>query len=276
MLTESRIALPSIRPLILLFLALFIAGCSGDDQPLYVERPVEELYNGALNNLEQGNWEDAATGFDEVERQHPYSVWATKAQLMAAYSYYQSNRYDDAILAAERFISLHPGNKDIAYAYYLVAISYYEQIVDVGRDQGNTLRALQALQEVVRRFPNTEYARDAGLKIDLARDHLAGKDMEIGRFYQKQALYLAAILRYRSVVENYQTTSHVPEALMRLVECYLALGVASEAQTAAAVLGYNYPGSSWYLDAYNMLTGENLYPQIDDRSWIAQTWDSLF
>ncbi len=276
MLTESRIALPSIRPLILLFLALFIAGCSGDDQPLYVERPVEELYNGALNNLEQGNWEDAATGFDEVERQHPYSVWATKAQLMAAYSYYQSNRYDDAILAAERFISLHPGNKDIAYAYYLVAISYYEQIVDVGRDQGNTLRALQALQEVVRRFPNTEYARDAGLKIDLARDHLAGKDMEIGRFYQKQALYLAAILRYRSVVENYQTTSHVPEALMRLVECYLALGVDSEAQTAAAVLGYNYPGSSWYLDAYNMLTGENLYPQIDDRSWIAQTWDSLF
>ncbi|MEQ8347610.1 MAG: outer membrane protein assembly factor BamD [Sneathiellaceae bacterium] len=276
MLTESRIALPSIRPLILLFLALFIAGCSGDDQPLYVERPVEELYNGALNNLEQGNGEDAATRFDEVERQHPYSVWATKAQLMAAYSYYQSNRYDDAILAAERFISLHPGNKDIAYAYYLVAISYYEQIVDVGRDQGNTLRALQALQEVVRRFPNTEYARDAGLKIDLARDHLAGKDMEIGRFYQKQALYLAAILRYRSVVENYQTTSHVPEALMRLVECYLALGVASEAQTAAAVLGYNYPGSSWYLDAYNMLTGENLYPQIDDRSWIAQTWDSLF
>ncbi len=280
MLTDLRSVLLQIRgvlPLVAaLALPLVLAACSGDEGPLYVERPVEELYNGALNDLEQGNWQQAAQGFDEVERQHPYSVWATKAQLMAAYSYYQSNKYDDAILAADRFIGLHPGNKDIAYAYYLKAISYYEQIVDVGRDQANTERALQSLEEVVRRFPNSEYARDARLKIDLARDHLAGKDMEIGRFYQKQNLYLAAILRYRSVVESYQTTSHVPEALARLVECYLALGVASEAQTAAAVLGYNYPGSEWYLDSYNLLTGENLYPRIDDRSWITQAWDSLF
>ena len=274
MLTDMRSVLQRLRYLVPLLLAL--QACSGDEGPLYVERPVEELYNGALTNLEQGNWQQAAEGFDEVERQHPYSVWATKAQLMAAYSYYQSNKYDDAILAADRFISLHPGNKDIAYAYYLKAISYYEQIVDVGRDQANTERALQSLEEVVRRFPNTEYARDARLKIDLARDHLAGKDMEIGRFYQKQNLYLAAILRYRSVVENYQTTSHIPEALMRLVECYVALGVDSEAQTAAAVLGYNYPGTEWYLDAYNLLTGENLYPKLDDRSWMAQALDSVF
>lgn len=254
---------------------LGLAACSSDE-PLYVERPVEELYNGALNNLAQGNWYEAAIGFDEVERQHPYSVWATRAQLMAAYAYYQNNLYDDAILAAERFINLHPGNRDIAYAYYLIAISYYEQIVDVGRDQANTERALESLEEVVRRFPNTEYARDARLKIDLARDHLAGKDMEIGRFYQRQNLYLAAILRYRSVVENYQTTSHIPEALLRLVECYMALGVVSEAENAAAVLGYNYPGSEWYLDAYNMLTGENLYPRTSDGSWLTRTWNSIF
>ena len=175
---------------------------------------------------------------------------------MDAYAYYRGNRYDEAIGAIDHFLDLHPGNKDAAYAYYLKALCYYEQIEDVRRDQKTTEQALAALQEVVDRFPNTSYARDAALKIDLTRDHLAGKDMEIGRWYEDRLQYLAAINRFRSVVEKYQTTSHVPEALERLTECYLALGVTDEAQTAAAVLGYNYPGSSWYQVSYDLLESE--------------------
>jgi len=254
---------------------LFLAACSTPKEE-YVEQPVEDLYNKAMNLLSAGAYEPAAKAFDEVERQHPYSVWATKAQLMAAYANYQANVYDEAILAAKRFIDLHPGNRDISYAYYLVALSYYEQISDVGRDQKMTELALQSLEEVVRRFPNTEYARDAKLKIDLTRDHLAGKEMEIGRFYLKRGEYIAAINRFRAVVERYQTTTHVPEALLRLTEAYLAIGVTEEAQTAAAVLGYNYPGSDWYLDAYALLTGVDLRPKVSKRSWMARIWQTIF
>jgi outer membrane protein assembly factor BamD len=255
---------------------LAVSACSSDDEAAYVETPVEQLYNTAIVSLEEGNYQQAGRQFDEVERQHPYSVWATKAQLMAAFAYYQSNKYDDAILAAERFISLHPGNKDVAYAYYLKAISYYEQITGVGRDQRVTRQALDALTEVVRRFPDTEYAKDARLKIDLARDHLAGKEMEIGRFYLNRGQYVAAINRFRTVIEEFQTTTHVPEALHRLTEAYLALGVRDEAKTAAAVLGYNYPGSEWYLDSYALLTGEDLRPELDRDSWIVRAWKSVF
>jgi len=253
-----------------------LAACGSDDKDKYVERPVDELYNTAMDQLQTGNPGAAAKAFDEVERQHPYSVWARKAQLMGAYAYYQTNKYDDAIHAAKRFLELHPGNKDAAYAHYLIAISYYEQIADIGRDQRITQHALNSLQEVVDRYPGGEYARDARLKIDLALDHLAGKEMEIGRYYLGRSQHAAAINRFRTVIEKYQTTTHVPEALHRLTEAYLALGVSGEAQTAAAVLGHNFPGSPWYRDSYVLLTGENLEPAEDKQSWISRVWKSVF
>ncbi len=192
-----------------------LAGCGlfGDSEEEYVERPPEELYNTGLFYMQEEEYNKASKAFDEVDRQHPYSPWATQAQLMSAFAYYLQDKYDDALIALTRFIDLHPGNKSVAYAYYLKAICYYEQIVDVGRDQKNTQLAFDALNDVVTRFPNTDYARDAALKLDLARDHLAGKEMEVGRFYLERKQYLAAINRFRRVVELYQTTTHVPEAL---------------------------------------------------------------
>lgn len=258
-------------------MALAVTGCAGmgAKDVKYIERPVEEIYNTALKELQKGRYFQAAEQFDEVERQHPYSVWARRSMLMAAYSNYQINEYDKAILAAQRFISLHPGNRDVVYAYYLVAISYYEQISDVGRDQKITAEALRALTEVVRRFPTSDYARDARLKIDLTNDHLAGKEMEIGRYYLKQNEYLAAINRFRIVVEFFQTTSHVPEALHRLTESYVALGIIDEAQSAAAVLGHNYPGSDWYQDSYSLLTGKDIRPVENKKSWISRAFDGV-
>ena len=228
-----------------------------------------------MDNLLDESFDAAVAGFAEVERQHPYSVWATRAQIMSAFVHYQSNRYDEAIAAAERFVELHPGNRDAAYAYYLIAMSHYEQISDVDRDQSTTARALQALEEVVRRFPGSTYARDARLKIDLTRDHLAGKEMTVGRYYLRRGNPVAAIGRFRTVVESYQTTSHAAEALHRLTEAYLALGVPGEAQTAAAVLGHNYPGSQWYEHSYALLTGANLEPEADDDSWISRVFGDL-
>ncbi|MCF8466112.1 MAG: outer membrane protein assembly factor BamD [Sneathiella sp.] len=264
------------RPLAWVLMSALLAGCSSNEPAAYVEQPVQELYNKALADLNNENYLEAAQGFDEVERQHPYSVWSTKAQVMSAFAYYQSNQYDQAILAAERFIELHPGNKDAAYAYYLVAISYYEQITGVERDQKITKQALDALQNLVRRFPNSEYAQDARLKIDLTRDHLAGKEMAIGRYYLKQQYLIGAINRFRIVVEQYQTTTHVPEALHRLTEAYLMLGIKDEAQTAAAVLGYNFPGSEWYQDSYALLDANYLKPKINEDSWIVKAWKSVF
>lgn len=258
--------------------ALLLAACASNEKPdkeRYVERPVHEIYNQAVDTLETKNYEAAAKLFDDVERQHPYSVWATKAQIMAAYANYQSKHYDEALIAIDRFIQLHPGNRDVAYAYYLRALSYYEQISDVVRDQLNTQQAFASLQEVVRRFPNTAYARDAKLKIDLTRDHLAGKEMEVGRFYLKRGHYLAAINRFRQVVGEYQTTSHVPEALHRLVEANTALGLIDEAKKAASVLGHNYPGSEWYIDSYALAGDEDLRPK-DERGLFARTLDRIF
>jgi outer membrane protein assembly factor BamD len=255
---------------------LALAACGSDGEEEYVERPVEELYNEGLDSLHAGENDDAATFFDEVERQHPYSTWATRAQLMAAYAHYREARYDDALNAIDRFLSLHPGHQSAPYAYYLRGLCYYEQIADVTRDQKNTELALGALGEVVRRYPGTPYARDAQLKIDLTHDHLAGKDMEIGRFYLTRGEYQAAINRFRRVIEQYQTTSHVPEALHRLTEAYLALGIVDEAQTAAAVLGHNYPGSEWYADSYLLLTGVDARPEEDKGSWISRTFGAIF
>ncbi len=251
--------------------ALALAGCgSSDDNSKYVELPVETLYNRGLDNLGNEDYKDAAKNFEEVDRQHPYSVWATKAQIMAAFAYYQSNKYDEAIIALDRFIQLHPGHRDLPYAYYLKALCYYEQISDVGRDQRMTQQALESLAEVVKRFPESPYARDARLKVELCIDHLAGKEMEVGRYYQKQQQYVGAINRYRVVIERYQTTTHVPEALHRLVESYLSLGVKSEAQENAAVLGYNFPGSEWYQDTYFLMTGEGTRPPDEKQGFFSR------
>jgi outer membrane protein assembly factor BamD len=248
------------RSIALLALAMLgLAACAGGaDDEEYVERPVEDLYNQALDDLLNDLPRQASRGFEEVERQHPYSEWATRAQLMSAYALYEANAYDEAVDAARRFIDLHPGHKDVAYAHYLIGVCYYERISDVGRDQRMTEEAYRAFQELIRRFPDSAYARDAQLKADLAFDHLAGKEMEIGRYYLERGKYVAAINRFRNVVEGYQTTTHVAEALHRLTEAYLALGVEPEAQQTAAVLGYNFPNSPWYVDSYALLTGETV------------------
>jgi outer membrane protein assembly factor BamD len=266
--------------------SLGLSGCGGStaessvqDNLAFREAPVEQLYNNALDQLRRKNWEEAAKAFDEVERQHPYSVWARRAILMSAYSYYEAAKYNQAILAADRFIQLHPGNKDAPYAYYLKAVSLYEQIVDVGRDQKKTEQATAALTELIRRFPQTEYARDARLKYDLTRDHLAGKEMNIGRYYLQRGQQIAAINRFRAVIEKFQTTSHVPEALHRLVESYLSLGIVKEAQTAAAVLGYNYPGNEWYQDSYALLSDNKIKPEEPSQSedsWIGKAFNAVF
>lgn len=263
-------------PMAALALLLAVAACESTDDEVYVEQPVEELYTAAHNAMLDGEYATAARGFDEVERQHPYSTWATRAQIMAAFCYYQDNDYDQAIIAAQRFAELHPGHEDTPYAYYLIAVSYYEQISDVGRDQNATLLALDSLEEVTRRYPATPYAKDAKLKLDLARDHLAGKDMEVGRFYLKRGEYIAAIGRFRRVIERYQTTSHAPEALHRLTEAYLAIGLRQEAQVAAAVLGHNFPNSVWYRDSYALLEGVELGPEDDEESWISRAFNSVF
>lgn len=251
-----------------------LAACGGKDEEAYVEKPVEELYNNAVNAMSSGEYKRAAKLFDEVERQHPYSVWATRATLQAAYAHYQANKYDDAIVALDRFIQLNPSNRDAPYAYYLKALCSYEQITDVARDARMTELALQALQEVVRRFPDSAYARDARVKIDLTYDHLAGKEMEVARFYQKRGQWLAAINRFRNVVEKYQTTSHVPEALHRLVESYMSLGLVDEARRSAAVLGHNYPGSTWYRDSY-ALVGTGELPKDDSPGLVSRTLNAL-
>ena len=280
------LSLRSLRTgLLVMALGTAAAGCSllgldkddasndlNKDAAQYNERPVEQIYGDAWAQINKGDWENAAKQFDEVDRQHPYSVWARRAMLMSAFCSYQANKYSDAVSTADQYISLHPGSHEVAYAFYLKAISLYEQIVDVNRDQANTAGALVALQDVVQRFPDTEYARDATLKIDLTQDHLAGKEMAVGRYYLTRGDYIGAINRFRVVIEQYQTTPQIAESLERLTEAYYSLGLNSEAQTAAAVLGANYPGSEWYTDAYNLLKGRNLKPVEDKGSWISQAF----
>lgn len=249
------------RPLIAAALGLALlplAGCAGPSarsraDTRYIARDVNTLYNAGYDRLQRGQYQQAALFFDEVERQHPYSIWARRAQLMSAFSYYAIRDYTKSIEASRRFLSIHPGNRAAPYALYLISLSYYEQISDVTRDQGITQQALNAFGELIRRYPNSPYADDARLKVDLVRDHLAGKEMEIGRFYQRRRLWLASVMRFRNVIDNYQTTTHAPEALMRLTESYVALGLPVEAQRAAAVLGANYPGTDWYRRAYDLM-----------------------
>jgi outer membrane protein assembly factor BamD len=251
-----RLARPLAAALIGLAVISSLAGCARNKGKLdttYVARDVDTLYNAAKDKFDRQQYKEAAQLFDEVERQHPYSVWARRAQLMSAFSYYMARRYSDSIQSAQRFVSVHPGNKDASYALYLIALDYYEQIQDVTRDQKVTQQALDALGEVARRYPDTKYATDARLKIDLVNDHLAGKEMDIGRFYQRTNQWLASVVRFRTVIDKYQSTTHTPEALERLTESYLALGVPEEAHKATAVLGANYPGSKWYERAYALV-----------------------
>lgn len=264
---------------------LALGGCSSKKDDLSAEKqePVENMYNAAAAKLDSGSYGDAAKAFDAVEQSYPYSQWATRAQLMAGYAYYKGLKYDEALLALGRFIELHPGDDNSPYAYYLKALCYYEQISDVRRDQRMTELALDGLRQVKNRFPDSSYAKDAALKIDLTLDHLAGKEMEIGRYYLDRKQYQAAINRFGKVIERYQTTSHVPEALERLTEAYTALGIVDEARKTAAILGQNYPQSSWYKDAYR-LAGDPLpeppkmsveaVPQLEEPYTRSPAWIS--
>ncbi len=248
----------------------------------FTDEPVERLYNRGGEMLDSHRWPDALAAFEEVERQHPYSSWARRSMLMEAFAHYQANQYDDAIEDAQRFIALHPGNESAPYAYYLVAMCHFERILDVGRDQGTTERAMAALNDVVRRFPESPYARDARLKLDMVHDQLAGKEMSVGRFYLRRDQHLAAINRFRNVIENpdYQTTSHVPEALHRLVESYLSVGMTEEAQRMAAVLGHNFPGGEWYPRSYALMTDSGVAPVAEEearrRGWLGRTFGTVF
>jgi outer membrane protein assembly factor BamD len=252
MVNKTRIAALLLLPVIL----LPVAGCARNKvkgDTAYVARDVNTLYSLAKSKLDNGEYEAAAKLFDEVERQHPYSVWARRAQLMSSFSYYMAQKYPDAVSSAQRFLTIHPGNKDAPYAEYLVAMSYYQQIEDVSRDQKITQQASDSFNELIRRYPQSRYASDARLKLDLINDHLAGKEMEIGRFYERSGNWLAATIRFRTVIDKYQTTTHTPEALERLVETYLNLGLPDEARKSAAVLGANYPGSEWYKRSYELI-----------------------
>lgn len=283
--TPKQMHLARTLAAVLLAAGLGACGTLGREQQervQYTDEPVERIYNRGTENLDRARWVQALAAFEEVERQHPYSSWARRAMLMEAYAHYQANDYDEAIADAQRFIALHPGNESAPYAYYLVAICHFERILDVGRDQATTERALAALNDVVRRYPESAYARDARLKVDMVYDQLAGKELTVGRFYLTRDQHLAAINRFRSVLENehYQRTSHTPEALHRLVEAYLSVGMTEEAQRMAAILGHNFPGSEWYERTYALMSQSGVTPvsaeDAQRRGWFSRTFGTVF
>jgi outer membrane protein assembly factor BamD len=248
-----------------------LAGCAGKDEVQIPDDPADKLYNEGLYLLNQRKeFKDAAKKFEEVDRQHPYSDWARKALIMQAYAYYEAREYDDSISAATRYVTLHPGSPDAAYAQFLIASSYFDVIPDITRDQARTEKAIASLEEVIRKYPESEYANAAKKKIEMARDQLAGREMMVGRYYLERKDFTGAINRFKLVVTQYQTTRHVEEALMRLTESYMALGIVPEAQTAAAVLGHNFPDSRWYQDAYNLVKGGGVEPSENRDSWISK------
>ena len=263
--------------LALMALVVPVGGCGTFNwfgkEELGPDEPAEKLYNEGVFLLNsRADFKDAAKKFEEVERQHPYSEWARKALLMVAYSRYEAKDYEDAISAARRYVTLHPGSPDAAYAQYLIGSALYEQIPDITRDQTRSEKALQAFDEVVRKYPDTEYANAAKRKTEMARDQVAGKEMLVGRYYMERRDFIAAINRFKIVVTRYQTTRHVEEALMRLTEAYMALGIVNEAQTAAAVLGHNFPDSRWYAEAYRVVKGGGLEPTENKGSWISRAF----
>jgi outer membrane protein assembly factor BamD len=265
-----------LKASVALALVLSLSACASwrnrnNDTPIE-EMEAQPIFQQAEAEMEAGNPDDAAALFLEVERLHPYSEWARRALIMATYAYHQDRDYENSRATAQRFLDFYPADEDAAYAQYLRALSYYDQIDQVGRDQGLTYQALQALRVVIERYPDSEYAASAILKFDLAFDHLASKEMEIGRYYLRRENYTAAINRFRVVVEQFQTTSHTPEALLRLVEAYLALGLPNEAQTAGAILGHNFQASPFYDDAFRLLNDQELAPEAAGESWLREIW----
>jgi len=275
---NRRAGAPLVRALTIIALTASLGACTSlfgkDDTP--PDEPADRLYNEGLYLLNnQHDAKKAAEKFEEVDRQHPYSEWARKSLIMSSYAYYQAGSYDDSINAAKRYISLHPGSPDAAYAQFLIGSSYYDEIPDITRDQGDTQKALDALDEVIRKYPTSEYAVSAKQKIEMARDQLAGKEMNVGRYYLSKKDYPGAINRFKVVVTKYQTTREVEEALERLTECYMALGIVDEAQTAAAVLGHNFPESPWYRYAYNLVKSGGVEPYENTSSWISKAFRKL-
>lgn len=286
-----RMRLPSAgAPFVVALLLTFtLMGCSSASMPSLPEMPSlfggedsseedaasvppEQLYNRGDTLMGEGSYSAAAKQFEAVDREHPYSPYARRAMLMAAYSYYKAESYNEAISAAQRYLTLHPGTKETALAHHLIAMSYYDRIEDPRNDQSRTRKALRELKKIRQRYPDSKYAREAENRINTAMDILAGSEMNVGRFYLKRQNYVAAINRFKTVVKDYQTTPHVEEALMRLVEAYMSLGVVNEAQSAAAVLGHNYPNSKWYKDSYALLQSGGLEPREDSGSWVSRTW----
>jgi outer membrane protein assembly factor BamD len=274
------------RALVILCALASLGACSGFDLDKFnifapkaeptVDVPADQLYNQAVFLLnEKKDYKEAAKKFEEVDRQHPYSDWARKSLIMSAFAYYEARQYDDCIASAKRYISLHPGSAEAPYAQYLIGASYFDQIPDVSRDQSRTEKAIQALDELNRKYPNSEYASDARKKIEMARDQLAAKEMETGRYLMRQKDFIGAINRFKVVVTQYQTTRHVEEALLRLTECYMTLGIVQEAQTAAAVLGHNFPDSPWYKDAYKLVKSGGLEPSENQGSWISRAFKKV-
>jgi outer membrane protein assembly factor BamD len=268
--------------LLLVVLAVPLGACSsfpnlfGKDDAAVPDQPPDKLYNEGVFLLDKRtDYKEAAKKFQEVERQHPYSEWARKALIMSAYANYEAHEYDEAISAARRYVTLHPGSADAAYAQFLIGSSYYDQIPDVSRDQGRTDKAIAALEEVSRKYPDSEYSANAKKKIEVAHDQLAGKEMEVGRYYLNRKDFTGAINRFKIVVTQFQTTRHVEEALERLAECYMSLGVVNEAQTAAAVLGHNFPDSRWYADAYKLVKSGGLEPLENKGSWISRAFAKI-
>src|ERR1700747_2005228 len=268
----------------LILLAIPLSGCGTGalwdkfmaKDETFVDEPADKLYNEGLYLMNQKSDPKAASKkFEEVDRQHPYSDWARKSLLMSAYSFYQAGNYDECIGAATRYVTLHPGSPDAAYAQYLIAASHYDQIPDISRDQGRTEKAIAALDEVVRKYLTSEYAVSAKAKLQAARDQLAGKEMDIGRYYMEKRDYTAAITRFKTIVPQYQTTREVEEALFRLTEAYMSIGIVGEAQTAAAVLGHNFPDSRWYQDAYNLLKSGGCEPNENQGSWISRAFKKV-
>lgn len=270
--TSVRFSLVSV-----LLTGLLVSGCSTPEPEfeLIVEEPIRVLYDRALVSIAEGKYGQASRRFQEVELQHPYSVWAARAQLMSGYVLYLKRDYDGAILAFDRYVELNPSAERRSYAEYMAGLSYFEQIVDVGRDQFLTHQAAERFERLIEQFPDSEYARDARVKYDLTQDQLAGKHMEIGRFYQVRNMHTGAINRFRRVIKDYSTTSHVSEALFRLSESQLFLGLREDAQMAAAVLGYNYPNSAWYRKAYDLLVHNQLTPKAQSKSWLKDIFDML-
>ena len=271
-------SLSVLRLLALVLLVIPLGACAmfGFKEDVPPDEPAEKLYNEGVFLLNQkSEYKSAAKKFEEVERQHPYSEWARKALIMTAYARYEGREYDDAVTAARRYVSLHPSSPDAAYAQFLIGSAYYDQIPDVSRDQARAERAITALEEVSRKFPTTEYAVAAKQKVAMARDQLAGKEMTIGRYYMHKKDFTAGINRFKIVVTQFQTTRHVEEALMRLTEAYMALGIVNEAQTAAAVLGHNFPDSRWYADAYRLVKAGGFEPQVNQGSWITRAFKGI-